>query len=557
VAVGHDGAVYVADWIDQVVGGHQMNDRNCSGTIYRIAPRDRKLTVPRLDLASLPGQVAGLKSPAVHVRFLAYLALKARGAAALPAVKELLADPNPYIRARAVWLAAQLGREGGACVEELLRDDDPDIRITAFRALRQTRRSVLEQVALLVKDRSPAVRREVALALRGVPIEQCRDLLLTMAAGYDGKDRWYLEALGAACEGKEDALYPEWHRRLGGAPAEWSAAFAGIVWRLRPAAAVGPLAQRAGSAALSAAARRQAVDALAFMKQREAAQAVLELALHGPADVRPYAAWWVRHRDGNDWREFGLARLLGDAPVEDGTGAVGPSAEQLKKLLDPSLPDKEVQQLVAALAATGAGGRTLLSLAARGRLPEKVKLVVARYIFRNPDLGVRALASEYFPRPGAADASLPPVARLAALPGDSRRGRAVFFGEQAACSRCHRFADEGGDVGPDLTQIALKFDRAALLDAVLNPSAAILTGYEAWLITTEKGEVITGFLLSDADPVVLKDSEGRQRSIPRRKIAERQQLKLSLMPDNAAVGLKAEELADLITFLLSRPAAKK
>ena len=39
IAVGPDGALYVSDWIDQRVGGHQDLDETTSGAIYRIAPK--------------------------------------------------------------------------------------------------------------------------------------------------------------------------------------------------------------------------------------------------------------------------------------------------------------------------------------------------------------------------------------------------------------------------------------------------------------------------------------------------------------------------------------
>jgi HEAT repeat protein len=94
-----------------------------------------------------------------------------------------------------------------ADVERLLADGDPQIRITAFRALRQVRPDVLAESRRLAADPSPAVRREVALALRDVPFEQSGDLLVALAAGYDGQDRWYLEALGIGASGKEEALY--------------------------------------------------------------------------------------------------------------------------------------------------------------------------------------------------------------------------------------------------------------------------------------------------------------------------------------------------------------
>ena len=39
VAIGPDGAIYVSDWIDPRVGGHQDLDDSLSGAIYRIAPK--------------------------------------------------------------------------------------------------------------------------------------------------------------------------------------------------------------------------------------------------------------------------------------------------------------------------------------------------------------------------------------------------------------------------------------------------------------------------------------------------------------------------------------
>ena len=67
VAVGPDGAIYVADWFDPVVGGHQMQDRKGYGRIYRIAPRGKRLTPAPRRPERPAGQVQGLLSPAVNV----------------------------------------------------------------------------------------------------------------------------------------------------------------------------------------------------------------------------------------------------------------------------------------------------------------------------------------------------------------------------------------------------------------------------------------------------------------------------------------------------------
>lgn len=109
VTIGTDGAIYIADWYDPVVGGHQMQDSTGFGRIYRIAPKGVKLSSPQINIATTEGQILALKSPAINVRNQGFELLKAKGDAALPAVKSLLEDGNPYVRARAVWLLSQSG----------------------------------------------------------------------------------------------------------------------------------------------------------------------------------------------------------------------------------------------------------------------------------------------------------------------------------------------------------------------------------------------------------------------------------------------------------------
>ena len=182
VAVGTDGAIYVADWYDPIVGGHQMQDGKGYGRIYRITPKGRRLTTPSIDLSTTAGQIQALLSPAVNVRSRGFARLEAKGAGALDAVKGVLADPNPYHRARATWLLAHLGPAGVREVERLLADADPQIRVAAFRALRQVKPSVLGEARRLSQDASSAVRREVALSLRGLPFKESGEILAKLPA---------------------------------------------------------------------------------------------------------------------------------------------------------------------------------------------------------------------------------------------------------------------------------------------------------------------------------------------------------------------------------------
>jgi hypothetical protein len=56
VTIGTDGAIYVCDWYDPVVGGHQMEDSIGYGRIYRIAPKNKKLTAPVIDTNTVQGR---------------------------------------------------------------------------------------------------------------------------------------------------------------------------------------------------------------------------------------------------------------------------------------------------------------------------------------------------------------------------------------------------------------------------------------------------------------------------------------------------------------------
>ena len=246
VAVGPDGALYVSDWIDARVGGHQDLDDTLSGAIYRIAPKGFAGKAPKFDASTIEGQITALRSPAVNVRAIGFQGLKARGAAAVNAVAALLDDPNPYMRGRAIFLLYQLGPEGQKRAGTPESYTDPTLKITAYRAMRRANLDILPVAARLAKDADPGVRREVALSLRDVPASSSLDILVDIARGYDGKDRSYLEALGTGATGKEAALYDKLRPVIGVAdPTAWSPAFARIAWRLHVPAAVTDVTARA------------------------------------------------------------------------------------------------------------------------------------------------------------------------------------------------------------------------------------------------------------------------------------------------------------------------
>ncbi|MDP6208872.1 MAG: hypothetical protein QGG01_11215, partial [Roseibacillus sp.] len=94
-----------------------------------------------------------------------------------------------------------------------------------------------------------------------------------------------------------------------------------------------------------------------------------------------------------------------------------------------------------------------------------------------------------------------------------------------------------------------------IIESILDPSAGIALGYDATLITTKDKKSVTGYVLSTGDPLLLKDLTGNRLSIKASNIASTTKLKTSIMPTASAMGLNAQDLADVVEFLISiRPA---
>ena len=333
VAIGPDGAIYITDWYDGRVGGHQDLDETCSGTIYRIAPKGFKPRIPKLDLSTTAGQIEALKSPAPNVRNLGFVALKEQGSSAVPAISKLLKNKNFFIAARAIFLLGQMGEAGQNVVEKQLDSKDEETRIVAYRALRHNQFALIRMAQKMAKDSSPAVRREVALSMRDVPIKQSRQVLREIGKRYEGNDRSYLEAFGIGSTGVETQVYNATKAVAGNKdPLEWSDAFADIAWRLHPPAAIGDLAKRSTSASLSHEQRKQAMDALAFTNKRTAANAMMDLA-EGDSSLKQDATWWLLNRANGFWKNLNLLPTLAKRDIYD------PSKVKLQEVVSTNSAD--------------------------------------------------------------------------------------------------------------------------------------------------------------------------------------------------------------------------
>ena len=137
-------------------------------------------------------------------------------------------------------------------------------------------------------------------------------------------------------------------------------------------------------------------------------------------------------------------------------------------------------------------------------------------------------------------------------------GRSFPKGRQAMidaqCLACHRFGNEGGSVGPDLTAVASRFGRRELLESVLVPSKVIGFQYENTVIVKQDQSDVTGKLVDEDDKkvVLLTDPLTQQHvEVLKQDIAGRRLSTVSPMPEGLVNILTREEILDLLALLES------
>jgi len=148
-----------------------------------------------------------------------------------------------------------------------------------------------------------------------------------------------------------------------------------------------------------------------------------------------------------------------------------------------------------------------------GRLPKSTREVVVSTAAKHADAQVRDLFERFLP----ADQRIKRLGTvikpeyILTLRGDATRGRQLFLKSSGvACRNCHKIQGQGKELGPDLTQIAKKNDKAALLESILEPSKKVDPKFVAYIVETTAGRVFSGFLARKTnDEVVLQPPLGK------------------------------------------------
>jgi putative heme-binding domain-containing protein len=222
-------------------------------------------------------------------------------------------------------------------------------------------------------------------------------------------------------------------------------------------------------------------------------------------------------------------------------------------VLDAAAPIDRRIDAALAMANDPGGGLLLIQLAAENTIAYQLREAIGSVIFSNPDRSVRAAAAGFFPRPGGQPRMT--VTDVTSRAGDASRGQMLYL---TSCSTCHPSTPLGTGpstslgvgIGPDLTDINKKFDLAGVVEAIVNPSAAVALGFGAELFVTRRNEPHIGFLQADGATVSIRDGYGRVHTLAREDLAARIPLKTSLMPEPLALALTEQDVADIAAFLM-------
>lgn len=132
-------------------------------------------------------------------------------------------------------------------------------------------------------------------------------------------------------------------------------------------------------------------------------------------------------------------------------------------------------------------------------------------------------------------------------------GRRMF--QVTACYKCHRFAGDGGIVGPELTAVARRYNARTMLEAIIEPSKVISDQYEANIFVLESGKQVVGRVVNlNNDKIMVSENmlePNNQTIVSRDEIEETLVSKVSMMPSGLINTLNKDEILDLVAYLQS------
>ncbi len=613
VCVAPDGSVFIADWYDPGVGGHQAGDQ-AKGRIYRVAPKGNTYQVPAFSVETVQDAIRELKNPNLARRYLAYQSLLKKGKEAEKALEQLFdTDPNPRMKARAFWALNQLNPSIDR-IASLGKNEVPELRMTAIRAAKQLNFGRWKHLAKeWANDVDIQVKRELVIALRHESDPRADEIWVTCAKSLNPSDRWYLEALGIGADGNWNQRFEKLLQFKNDLTED---VFNKIVWRSRGEISLPYL--------ISIISNDSPIDsklaffrALDFNDSPKKSEALLDLVQHKFKTQLNAQLICLRHLQADyftihpekksillplihqtkdaeylelvqkykltEEKENLLSHVLnrkmgnkaGQVLYEIGAGEfIGSSfskgnSDQQKAIIEAikgignqqsvmllfgAINNKALSTDIQREAAKSIGNaytaeETVLKFLKEKKIPEKYIPSVVESLSRAWRKSIRIEANSYLGQQGIAKTNHPPLNELIQLKGNPEKGIEQFVN---FCSMCHQINDKGIDFGPKLSEIGSKLSREGMYIAILHPNAGIGFGYEGFDIMMKNGDSYQGIIVSKNETdIALKLPGGTLQRLKTSGIKSIKQMDDSMMPAGLADGMKTQELVDLTEYLLT------
>jgi putative membrane-bound dehydrogenase-like protein len=141
---------------------------------------------------------------------------------------------------------------------------------------------------------------------------------------------------------------------------------------------------------------------------------------------------------------------------------------------------------------------------------------------------------------------------------DPRRGRELFMHPRGAgCVKCHAMHGPGPKLAPDLSDLGNRAKSAdTIVTAILAPSATITEGFAQQQFVMASGQVIAGAVIEETQrSLKVVGTDGVLQTVPVAEIEERVSTTLSPMPAGFDKMMSAQQIADVVAWLMTQKAS--
>jgi quinoprotein glucose dehydrogenase len=548
------------------------------------------LTMAQLKVEWTSGAVklatSALTDSSLRVRQVAAMALAKSGdASAATAILKMLREnegKDAYIQHAGVM--SLVGMKDSAILAAAAKDDSLSVRIAALLAFRKLGS---EKVADFLSDRDSSLVREAAIAINDAPIPAAMPALAKLAFSQDAAGQI------APIDTKDTALVVRVlnaNFRVGGTDGANSLAlFAarskheslrGVAlkmlteWAKPPQRdyVTGNFRPMAARGSVEAAFQLELVAAqLLGEKSEKLLVATCEaLAANDVKKSAPHVLALLKNdKAPQKARLSALDTLAKLATPELDAGLIAAGADSnaalktaASKLMGKRSPDAAAQQLSAAWATADAAQKQDIAAALGETKSAKAGEFLAKLVASlanepaEAQLEIVEAAAKHDGAKSALEAyekSLKdPFAKynVALSGGDKAAGEKLFKEHPvAACLRCHKVNNSGGDAGPDMTGFAAKHDRAYILESIVNVNAKIAPGFQTVILTLKDGSVKAGALKSEEGGILTIQNPGAPaEKVKVADITKRESAPSGMIP-NLGDLLTKRELRDIVEYV--------